>query len=49
MLGTAGEVRKNSYVTISYGFLYMDTPVLVNQQRLYRYWMLFREPTWSDG
>ena len=33
MLGTAGEVKTNSYATFSHGLLYMETPVLANQQR----------------
>ena len=32
MLGTAEKVRINSEVTFSYGFLYMDMPVLADQQ-----------------
>ena len=32
MLGIAGEVTMNSKVIFSYGLLYMDTPVLADQQ-----------------
>ena len=35
MLGTAGEVRMKSKTTFSYGFQYVDTPVLANQRNLY--------------
>ena len=34
LLGTAGEVRTTSKVMFSYGLLHMDTPVMVDQQKL---------------
>ena len=41
MLGTTGEVKTNSLVTLSYGLLYIDLPLLANKGglTLYGYWM----------
>ena len=49
---TTEEVRTNSYATFSYGFLYVDVPVLSDQHGLILalcgYWMKSRRPGKSD-
>ena len=51
MLGSAEQVRTNSSMMDSYGFLLMDTSVLADYQKLYlsalcRHLMLSRGLTW---
>ena len=53
MLGTTGEVRKNSEATFSNVLLHMDEPLLVDQESLisalFGYWIQPRGPHRNDG